>query len=567
VGAQQVGRPAGPRAHRQTRREYARIAQVETTLNNNESYARLNDNPFKVSAGEKAEPLSTFSIDVDTASYSNIRRFIDSNQLPPPDAVRIEEMLNYFPYAYEQPAKDSKEPFKAAVEVAACPWNASHRLARVAIKGRELAHDKRPVSNLVFLIDVSGSMNEPKKLPLVKAGLQMMVKELTENDRVALVVYAGAAGLVLPSTCADPIGKEKILAAIENLSAGGSTNGGMGIQLAYDVASSNFIKGGTNRVLLATDGDWNVGVVDKTSLDQLIIDKAKSNVFLSVLGFGFGNLKDSTMESLADKGNGHYAYIDSQKEARKVLVEEMSGTLVNIAKDVKIQIEFNPAKVESYRLIGYENRILRAEDFNNDKVDAGEIGAGHHVTALYEIVPADPKKPAQAPANRDPKVEEKAPSTGDQAELEKQRGLARQKVALFKEGTEERAKAERELKALENTTVSVENIDPLIYAAKKSEDLFTLKLRYKEPEGDKSAKLEYPITDSGKSYAKASEDFKFAAAVAEFGMILRGSPHKGNSTLAGVIELADEGKGKDEKSYRKDFVEMARKAKAISNQK
>jgi Ca-activated chloride channel family protein len=307
------------------------LQQVEATVPGTESYARIHDNPFR---SVISEPLSTFSIDVDTASYANVRRFIDQGQLPPPDAVRIEEMINYFPYNYEKPAPDSKEPFKAAIEVAGCPWNSAHRLARVAIKGKEIAHDKRPVSNLVFLVDVSGSMNEPKKLPLVKEGLKLLVNELTENDRISIVVYAGNAGMVLPSTCADPKSRETILAAIENLSAGGSTNGGQGIELAYRIATENFIKGGTNRVLLATDGDWNVGLTDQTSLTHLIEDKAKSGVFLSVLGFGFGNLKDSTMEKLADKGNGHYAYIDSLKEARKVLVEEMSGTLVTIAKDV-----------------------------------------------------------------------------------------------------------------------------------------------------------------------------------------------------------------------------------------
>jgi Ca-activated chloride channel family protein len=488
------------------------LRQVEAAIPGTESYALINDNPFNAVIDQ---PLSTFSIDVDTASYANVRRFIDQGQLPPPDAVRIEEMLNYFPYSYEKPAPDSKEPFKAAVEVAGCPWNTAHRLARVAIKGREIAHDKRPVSNLVFLVDVSGSMNEPKKLPLVKEGLKLMVNELTENDRISIVVYAGNAGLVLPSTCADPKSKDTILAAIDNLSAGGSTNGGQGIELAYKIATDNFIKGGTNRVLLATDGDWNVGVTDQSSLINLIQDKAKSGVFLSVLGYGFGNLKDSTMEKLADKGNGHYAYIDSIKEARKVLVEEMSGTLVTIAKDVKIQVEFNPAKVESYRLIGYENRMLRKEDFNNDKIDAGEIGAGHCVTALYELVPATK---ASAPATR--------PVAATQPEVD---ALKYQKHELVDSG-----------------------------------DLMTLKLRYKQPDGDTSTKIEIPATDKGLSYSKASEDFKFTAAVAQFGMILRNSAHKGTASLDGVIELADEGKGKDEKGYRGEFVELARKAKALS---
>jgi len=489
------------------------IQQVETAIPGTESYARIHDNPFTAVADQA---LSTFSIDVDTASYTNVRRFIEQGQLPPPDAVRIEEMINYFPYDYEKPAPDSKEPFKAAVEIAGCPWNSAHRLARVAIKGKEIAHDKRPVSNLVFLIDVSGSMNEPAKLPLVKEGLKLMVKELTENDRISIVVYAGNAGLVLPSTCAEPISKYKILAAIDNLSAGGSTNGGQGIELAYRIATENFIKGGTNRVLLATDGDWNVGITDQSSLLNLIQDKAKSGVFLSVLGYGFGNLKDSTMEMLADKGNGHYAYIDGLKESRKVLVEEMSGTLVTIAKDVKIQVEFNPSKVESYRLIGYENRMLRKEDFNNDKVDAGEIGAGHCVTALYELTPTT-KSPA--------------PTTKPAA-----------------------AAPQPEVDALKYQKHEV--VD--------SNELMTLKLRYKQPDGETSTKIEIPASDKGVPYAKASDDFKFSAAVAQFGMILRNSPHKGTSSLDGVIELADEGKGKDEKGYRGDFVELVKKTKALA---
>jgi Ca-activated chloride channel family protein len=449
------------------------------------------------------------------ASLAEIRRYLNQDRRPPFDAVRIEEMLNYFPYAYEKPAPDSKEPFKAAVEVAGCPWNTAHRLARVAIKGKEIAHDKRPVSNLVFLIDVSGSMNEPKKLPLVKEGLKLMVNELTENDRISIVVYAGNAGLVLPSTCADPKSKDTILAAIDNLSAGGSTNGGQGIELAYKIATDNFIKGGTNRVLLATDGDWNVGITDQSSLINLIQDKAKSGVFLSVLGFGFGNLKDATMEKLADKGNGHYAYIDGIKEARKVLVEEMSGTLVTIAKDVKIQVEFNPAKVQSYRLIGYENRMLRKEDFNNDKIDAGEIGAGHCVTALYELIPATK---ATTPTTR-PAV------AATQTEVD---ALKYQKHELVDSG-----------------------------------DLMTLKLRYKQPDGDTSTKLEVPVADAGTSYAKASEDFKFASAVAQFGMILRNSPYKGSASIDGVIELADEAKGKDEKGYRAEFIDLTKKIKAL----
>ncbi|MGH9424726.1 MAG: YfbK domain-containing protein, partial [Terriglobia bacterium] len=326
---------------------------------NTEAYDRVVDNPFLRAT---QDPLSTFSIDVDTASYANLRRFLSSGALPPKDSVRIEEMVNYFAYNYAGPKNGA--PFSAQVEVASAPWKPEHRLVKVGLKGREIPQDKRPPSNLVFLIDVSGSMQPPNKLPLIKRGLPLLVEKLTENDRVAIVIYAGASGMVLPSTTCDH--KAKILAALENLEAGGSTNGGSGIQLAYDTAIANFIKGGTNRVILATDGDFNVGVTNQGELTRLIEEEAKSGVFLSVLGFGMGNYKDSTLEKLADKGNGNYAYVDSLQEARKVLVEEMGGTLITIAKDVKIQVEFNPALVGAYRLIGYENRILRAEDFNDD---------------------------------------------------------------------------------------------------------------------------------------------------------------------------------------------------------
>ena len=359
---------------------------------NTAAYDHILENPFLDAA---SNPLSTFSIDVDTASYSNIRRFINEGSLPPKDAVRVEEMINYFSYDYAQPT-DGK-PFAVHVDGTGCPWEASHRLVRIGLKGREVATDKRGPSNLVFLLDVSGSMEPPERLPLVKQAMRLLVDKLTENDRVAIVVYAGSSGLVLPSTTGDH--KEKILEALENLQSGGSTNGAEGIQLAYKIASENFIKGGVNRVILATDGDFNVGVTSQGDLIRLIQEKAKSGVFLSVLGVGDDNLKDSTMQKLADKGNGNYAYLDSLDEARKVLVQQMNGTLVTIAKDVKIQVEFNPARVASYRLIGYEKRMLRKEDFNNDKVDAGEIGAGHTVTALYEVVPvgATPNPAASVP--------------------------------------------------------------------------------------------------------------------------------------------------------------------------
>lgn len=348
---------------------------------NTEQYDRIYENPFlKVDKN----PLSTFSIDVDTASYANIRRYLNNNSRPPKDSVRIEEMINYFSYDYPAPKGD--DPFSVNVEIGSCPWKGKHRLVRIGLKGKEIPANQRPSSNIVFLLDVSGSMMYGNKLPLLKKGLKLMVQNLHENDRVAIVVYAGASGLVLPSTSCEK--KNTILEALDKLRAGGSTNGGAGIQLAYKVAIENFIPGGTNRVILATDGDFNVGTTGRGDLIRLIQEKAKSKVFLTILGFGMGNYKDATLEQIANKGNGNYAYIDSLKEARKVLVQQIGGTLVTIAKDVKIQIEFNPTKVNAYRLIGYENRLLRNEDFNDDTKDAGEIGAGHTVTALYEIVPA-----------------------------------------------------------------------------------------------------------------------------------------------------------------------------------
>jgi len=464
---------------------------------NTEAYDRVVDNPFLRAT---QNPLSTFSIDVDRAAYANLRRFLSSGALPPKDSVRIEEMVNYFPYTYAGPKNG--DPFSAQVEVASAPWKPEHRLVKVGLKGRDITQDKRPPSNLVFLIDVSGSMQPPNKLPLIKRGLPLLVEKLTENDRVAVVVYAGASGLVLPSTSCDH--KAKILAALENLEAGGSTNGGSGIQLAYDTAISNFIKGGTNRVILATDGDFNVGVTNQGELTRLIEEKAKSGVFLSVLGFGMGNYKDSTLEKLADKGNGNYAYVDSLQEARKVLVEEMGGTLITIAKDVKIQVEFNPALVGAYRLIGYENRILRAEDFNDDTKDAGEIGAGHTVTALYEVVPAG------------------------------------------KEGALPGIDALKYQKPVEVTRES------------KSGELLTLKLRYKDPDGRTSKLIQVPVSDRGTNWTQASRDFKFASAVAALGMILRDSPYKGNATLGSVLELAEAGKGEDKQGYRAEFVELVR---------
>jgi Ca-activated chloride channel homolog len=478
---------------------------------NTAAYDHIFENPFLEA---KSNPLSTFSIDVDTASYSNIRRFVNEGSLPPKDAVRVEEMINYFTYNYAQPT-DGK-PFAVHVDLASCPWEESHRLVRIGLKGKEIAADKRGPSNLVFLLDVSGSMTPPERLPLVKQAMRLLVEKLTENDRVAIVVYAGASGLALPSTPGNE--KEKILTALESLEPGGSTNGAEGIQLAYKTAQDNFIKGGVNRVILSTDGDFNVGVTNQGDLIRLIEDKAKSGVFLSVLGVGTDNLKDSTMQKLADKGNGNYAYLDSLDEARKVLVQQMNGTLVTIAKDVKIQVEFNPEKVASYRLIGYEKRMLRKEDFNNDKIDAGEIGAGHTVTALYEVVPVGGKV---------------------------------------------------------NPAASVPPVDPLKYQANNSKktsqsdvatassEMLTVKLRYKKPDGDKSELIEKPVIDSNAAFASTSPDFKFAAAVAEFGMLLRDSEHKGNGTFGSILEWAQEGKGSDANGYRAGFIELVRKAQAL----
>jgi Ca-activated chloride channel homolog len=473
---------------------------------NTATYDKVEENPFLPAANN---PLSTFSIDVDTASYANVRRFISSGSLPPKDAVRVEEMINYFSYDYREPEGD--KPFSIDVDATACPWDTTHRLLRIGLKGREVANEKRPASNLVFLLDVSGSMNPAERLPLVKQAMRLLVEKLTEKDRVAIVIYAGGSGLALSSTNGSE--KEKILRALEELQAGGSTNGAEGIELAYKVAADNFIKGGVNRVILATDGDFNIGVTNQGDLIRLIEAKAKTGVFLSVLGVGTDNLKDSTMQKLADKGNGNYAYLDSLDEARKVLVQQINGTLMTIAKDVKIQVEFNPARVASYRLIGYEKRLLRKEDFNNDKVDAGEIGAGHTVTALYEVVPA---------------------------------GVGATDPAA-----------------------SVPPVDPLKYGTNRTEttngsgEMVTVKLRHKKPEGDTSELTERAFTDNGSKFENAAPDLKFAAAVAEFGMLLRDSQYKGKGTFGAVIEWAQEGKGRDTAGYRAGFIEMARKAEQL----
>ncbi|MDB6094628.1 MAG: von Willebrand factor [Verrucomicrobia bacterium] len=494
-------------------------APAPTTVPNTEAYAYRRDNDFLRAA---ENPLSTFSIDVDTASYSNVRRFLDGGLVPPPDAVRVEELVNYFPYHYAPPA--GGVPFAASMEVADAPWAPTHRLVRIGLKGREVTTSQRPVANLVFLLDVSGSMNEPNKLPLVKESMRLLVSKLRPDDRVAIVVYAGASGLALPST---PVARShEILAALDELSPGGSTNGAMGLHLAYDIAKANFVAGGVNRVILCTDGDFNVGVTNDGELIRLVTEKAKSGVFLTALGFGMGNYKDATLEQLADKGNGNYGYIDTRREAEKLLVEQVNGTLVTIAKDVKLQVEFNPAQVASYRLIGYENRMLNKEDFNNDKIDAGEIGAGHTVTALYEVVPVGAEGEGQA-ESRVGAVDELRYRIAGAGNRKTQAGDEREN------------------------------------ASRGSAELLTLKVRYKEPSAEVSRKLEFPLVDAKRGFAEASADFKFAAAVAEFGMILRDSPHKGAGTMKDVIAWAEAGINSDVGGYRGEFISLARRVDLI----
>jgi Ca-activated chloride channel family protein len=469
-----------------------------------ESYKGITENGFQ---NPQDNPLSTFSIDVDAASYSNVRRFINNGQLPPKDAVRIEEMINYF--NYNLPAPTNNEPVAIHTELSAAPWNPQHRLLRIGMKARVVATDKLPASNLVFLIDVSGSMNQSNRLPLVQSSLKMLVDQLRPQDKVAIVVYAGAAGLVLPSTPGNM--KNTIKNAIEQLSAGGSTAGGEGIKLAYKTAVQNFIKSGNNRVILATDGDFNVGASSDSDMQTLIEQERKSGVFLSVLGYGMGNYKDSKMETLADKGNGNYAYIDNITEARKTLVSEFGGTLFTVAKDVKLQLEFNPAKVASYRLIGYENRLLNKEDFNNDQKDAGDMGAGHTVTALYEIIPAG--------------VHDKFTNSVDPLKYQKAEKPATNFI---------------------------------------SNDMLTIKFRYKEPAGSASKLSQAVVLDRPVEFKNTSIDFRFATAVAEFGMLLRDSEFKQGAKFEEAIEMARAAKGDDHEGYRAEFVKLAESAKLLS---
>ena len=469
---------------------------------NTEDYSRIQENPFQVPT---QTPLSTFSVDVDTASYSNARRLIRQGQLPPKDAVRVEEFINYFDYDYPQPTGD--RPFSVTTEVASAPWNPQHQLVHIGLKGREL-QTQQP-SNLVFLIDVSGSMQSANKLALVKRSLCLLTRQLRPQDRVSLVVYAGNAGVVLPPTAGNQ--QDKIMQAIDRLEAGGSTAGSAGIQLAYQMAQRGFLPEGNNRVILATDGDFNVGASSDAELERLIEQKRESNIFLSVLGFGTGNYKDNKMELLANKGNGNYAYIDTLREAQKALVHDMRSTLFTIAKDVKIQVEFNPAKVQAYRLIGYENRLLRDQDFNDDRKDAGEIGSGHTVTALYEIIPV---------------------------------GV--------------------------NSTVKLPTVDPLKYQPSKdtqtsqTDELMQVKLRYKQPTGSTSQLITQTIGDRTQSITSASENLRFSAAVAMFGMVLRASEYRGNATYDQVLTLAQRAQGGDRQGYRSSFIDLVQQAKTLA---
>ncbi len=470
---------------------------------NTESYAEINENDFKTVT---EAPLSTFSIDVDRASYANIRRFIQDGQRPPVDAVRIEEMINYFPYQWGDVA--GEHPFAVTTEVTQAPWKSEHRLVRIGLHAESIDTENLPPSNLVFLLDVSGSMGSQDKLPLLKKAFALLVDQLREQDRVAIVVYAGAAGLVLPSTPGSE--QDEILAALEKLNAGGSTAGGAGIKLAYDVARKHFIDGGNNRVILATDGDFNVGAASDEAMVKLIEKERESGTFLTVLGFGTGNLKDSKMEQIADHGNGNFAYIDGLLEARKVLVEEMGGTLLTLAKDVKLQVEFNPAAVAGYRLIGYENRLLADEDFNDDTKDAGELGAGHTVTALYEVVPAGVGMPG---GSVDPLRYQQQPVDDDAPP-----------------------------------------------PSQFEDELMYVKVRYKDPDGERSTLLEHRVMDRS---GMPSVDFRFATAVAGFGMLLRDSEHAGTFSLDDVVSLAEQARGDDPRGYRGEFIRLVEAARDI----
>lgn len=487
---------------RKERKAFEKIQKVQDSINlskqikqrNNEEYDAFVENPFELT---KNQSVSTFSIDVDKAAYSNIRRMINNGELVNKNAVRIEEMINYFKYNYPQPKNN--QPFSINTEYNDSPWNSKHKLLKIGLQGKDIPMDKLPSSNFVFLIDVSGSMDEANKLLLLKSSFKVLLDQLRPQDKVGIVVYAGSAGMVLPPTSAKE--KNKIIEALDKLQAGGSTAGGQGIELAYKLAQENFVKDGNNRVIIATDGDFNVGTSSTGDLQTLIEEKRKSGVFLTCLGFGMGNFKDNRMETLANKGNGNYAYIDNLQEANKFLGKEFAGSMYAIAKDVKIQIEFNPKYVKSYRLIGYENRKLKNEDFTNDKIDAGELGSGHTVTALYEVIPSDVKS--------------------------------------------EFIPKENDLKYTKNT--NDENFN---------DELATVKFRYKKPDGDTSSEIVQVVKNSNENISQASEDFKFASSVAWFGLVLRNSDLIKNKDLKEIEKLGKKGRGNDDEGYRAEFVRL-----------
>ncbi len=492
-------------------------------------YAESSNNRFDSIVDNKFErvsdaPLSTFSIDVDTASYAKSRQLLmENNQLPPAGAVRIEEFINYFDYEYAGPGNN--DPFAAHLAVASCPWRPEHKLVRIALQAPKVDLSKRPAANIVFLLDVSGSMDEANKLPLVKESLRMLIEQLGENDRIAMVVYAGAAGCVLESTRGDK--QKEIMGALERLSAGGSTNGGDGIQLAYNIARDHYIPGGINRVILCTDGDFNVGVTSTQALVDLVVENAKSRTFLTVLGYGNGNTNDAMMEQISNQGNGVYAFVDSWREAKRQMVQQLAGNLLTVAKDVKIQVEFNPQQIQAYRLLGYENRIMAAEDFNNDQKDAGEIGAGHRVTALYEVVPLG----TQSDAGRPPI---------DELRYQSRDSLSPTPTLNQLSNASETAAGET--------------------AAEFNAELLAVKLRYKQPEGDKSELLVFPLKDSEATFNEADRDFRWAASMAQFGMLLRNSPHAGNSSWSSLIEQAAVAAREAGDPHREEGVQMMRRA-------
>ena len=496
---------------------------------NTESYAGLSENGYR---DPLREPYSTFSIDVDNASYSNVRRFINLGQEVPADAVRIEEMINYFRYDYPKPS--GEHPFSVYTEAGICPWNSNHYLLHVGLRGKDIDKKEMQPSNLVFLIDVSGSMDYPNKLPLLKSAFGLLVNELREQDRVAIVVYAGAAGVVLESTPGNR--KETIMEAIDRLDAGGSTAGGAGLMLAYKIAERNFVRDGNNRIILATDGDFNVGVSDNKSMEQLVEEKRGLGIYMTVLGFGMGNIKDDKMEIIADKGNGNYAYIDNIQEARRVLVQEFGGTLFTIAKDVKFQVEFNPAYVKAYRLVGYENRLLADQDFNDDTKDAGEMGAGHTVTTLYEIIPAGSEETGFPTV--DPLRYQERGASG--AVAGNGTGSGESAVAGYHgSGTDESRPFPKDT----------------------PRELCNIKLRYKDPEALTSKLFSTTVGTDIKKAGETTDRFRFSAAVAEFGMILRNSKHRGNATTADVISLASGARGTDPDGYRAEFIRLVQSAK------